>query len=350
MSMTGSLTGSPLPRLNSWTRPTSRSYCLSAGEAPHQRALRGGASHVERQQVGKPELPPVVGGHQRSGGGAGFQRPHRKAPRRLRHDRSPRRRHHVQPPAEAELRESPLEPFDVAVEHRLGVGVHRRRGPALVLAHVPEDLGRAGDVQVGELGAHELARRGLVYRIGVGVQEADGERLDAGGFDEVAHGRPGALGVQGLDHLSVVTYPLRNLPAQAPRNERIGPCEPEVEQVVALLEAHVEDVAEPRGDQHAGLRTPTFDDRVGDQGGAVGDGLDFRHGHVLAPEEGGGAFDHRNGWVGRRGEALRHRDLAAALVEQREVGERPADVDAEPKGQGPGLRELNRVARRVALP
>ena len=174
-------------------------------------------------------------------------------------------------PAEAEVREPALEPFDVAGEHRLGVGVHRRRGPALVLAHVPEDLGRARHVQIRELRAHEFAGRVLVHGIGIGVQEADGERLDAGRFDEVADRRAGAFEVQGRDHLSVVTDPLRDLAAQVPRNERIGPCEPKVEQVVALLEAHVEDVAEPRGHQHAGLRAAPFDDRVGDEGRAVRD-------------------------------------------------------------------------------
>ena len=87
---------------------------------------------------------------------------------------------------------------------------------------------------------------------------------DAGHFDEVADRHPGALEAQGRDDLSVVTHPLRDLPAQAPWYERIGPCEPKVEQVVALLEAHVEDVAEPRGHQHAGLRAAPFDDRVGD--------------------------------------------------------------------------------------
>ena len=317
---------------------------MSAVKFAHQCALRGGAAHVERQQVGKPELAPVMGRHEGSGGRAGFQRPNRKAPRRLRHDRGPGRRHHQQPPAEAEVGEPPLEPFDVASEHRLGVGVHRRRGPALVLAHVPEDLGRTGYVQVRELRLHEFARRVLVHGIGIRVQEADGERLDAGRFDEVAHRRPGALEVQGRDHLSVVTHPLRDLPAQAPWCERVGPREPKVEQVVSLLEAHVEDVAEPLGHQHAGLRPAPFDDRVGDQRRAVRDRLDLGHGHVFAPQEGGGAFNHRNRGVGRRGEALEHRDLAAALVEQCEVGERPAYVDAEPPGQGLDLQKSSRVA------
>ena len=199
-------------------------------------------------------------------------------------------------------------------------------------------------MQVRELRAHELARRVLVDGIGIGVQEADGERLDAGRFDEVADRRPGALEVQGRDHLSVVTHPLADLPAQAPWCERVGPREPKIEQVVALLEAHVEDVAEPRGHQHAGLRPAPFDDRVGDEGRAVGDGFDLGHGHVFAPQKGGGAFNHRNRGVGRRGEALQHRDLAAAFVEQCEVGKRPADVDAESPGQGLGSQKLNRVA------
>ena len=192
-------------------------------------------------------------------------------------------------------------------------------------------------MQVRELGLHQLARRLLVGGIGIGVQEADGERFDAGRFDEVADGLPGAFEVQGLDDSSVVTHAFADLSAQATRNERLGPGDSQVEQVVALLESHVEDVAKPRGHQHACRRSAPFDDRVGDQRRAVGDGLHLGNRHALALQQGGGAVDDRDGRVSRRGEALQHRDLAAVFVEQREVGERPANVDAEPKGQGPGL-------------
>ena len=43
---------------------------------------------------------------------------------------------------------------------------------------------------------------------------------------------------------------------------------PQVEEVVALFEADIEEVGEPRGDEHAGARAAAFDDGVGDEGGA----------------------------------------------------------------------------------
>ena len=110
------------------------------------------------------------------------------------------------------------------------------------------------------------------------MQEADRERIDAEHFAEFANRRPGALEVKGRDHLSVVTHPLRDLAPQAPRNELVRPHESKTEKVVALLEAHVEDVAEPRSHQHAGFRATPFDACVGEEGRAVCNRLDLGHG------------------------------------------------------------------------
>ena len=318
---------------------------LEGREPPDEGPLGGGAAHVEREKVREPEAAPVAGGHEGAGRRAGLQGPDREAPRRLRDDRSPGRGHDVQPAREPERREPALEPLDVAVEHRLGVGVHRRGGPALVLAHVREDVGGAGDVQAGELAADEGFRGLLVRGVGVGVEEADRERLDAGRVDQVPHRLAHAVRVQRLDHRAVGRDPLAHLPAAAARDERIGPPEPEVEQVVALLEAHVEDVAEPRGHEHPGRRPAPLDDRVGDEGGSVGDRVDLGHRDVLAGEEGGRALDHRGRGVFRGGEPLVDRDPAAALVEQGEVGERASDVHAEPTGHGQGLLSVGRTGR-----
>ena len=51
------------PALELVDPPDLEVVLLERGEAAHQRPLRGGAAHVERQQVGKPELAPVMGGH-----------------------------------------------------------------------------------------------------------------------------------------------------------------------------------------------------------------------------------------------------------------------------------------------
>ena len=104
--------------------------------------------------------------------------------------------------------------------------------------------------------------------------------------DETAHRLVHAASVEGLDHAAVMRDPFADFPAKPPRNQGIGPPQPEIEEVVTLLESHVEDVAEPRGHQHPRLRPPPLDDRVGDEGGAVGDRLDLRHRDVLAVEEG----------------------------------------------------------------
>ena len=137
-------------------------------------------------------------------------------------------------------------------------------------------------------------------RIRVGVEEADGEGLDAGSFDEVADRPAYPVEVQRLGHRPVGGHPLADLPPLPPGDERIGPRQPEIEEVVALLEADVEKVAEPRGHQHPRPRSPALDDRVGDEGGAVGDGVDVAHRDAFAPEEGGYAFEHRRRGVDGR--------------------------------------------------
>ena len=278
----------------------------------------------------------MASGHEGSGRGAGLEGPNRETPCRLGDDRSPGRGHEKEPAGEPERREPVLEPFDVTVEHRLGVGVHRRGGPALVLAHVREDVGGARDVQPGKLATDERPGRLLVSGVGVGVEEADGERLDGGRVDQIAHRLAYLPEIQRLDHRAVGRDAFTDLPAAAARDERIGPSQPEVEQVVALLEAHVEEVPEPFGHQHPRRRPAPLDDRVGDEGGAVGDRVDLGHRDVLAGEQGGRALDHRDRGVGWRGEPLVDRDPAATLVEQGEVGKRSSDVHAEPVGHGQG--------------
>jgi hypothetical protein len=116
----------------------------------------------------------------------------------------------------------------------------------------------------------------------------------------------------------------------APRHQRIREAEKQVVDVVALLGAHFERVAEaPRGEQ-AEARAAPLDDRIGHQCGAVDD---LRH--LGEPDAGLGSerrkpLERRNRRVPRRGQALVERNAAVTAVIEDEIREGAADIEADP--------------------
>src|SRR5204863_3415601 len=125
------------------------------------------------------EAAAMVSAHQYPGSRPRLERTYRKAPRRIGRERATAGGHDVEPAAEAARREALLEAFEVAVEHRLGERIDRRRRPALELAHVREHVGRGGDEQLRRRVAQDLRCASLVRRIGIGMEEADGDGGDA---------------------------------------------------------------------------------------------------------------------------------------------------------------------------
>ncbi len=139
----------------------------------------------------------------------------------------------------------------------------------------------------------------------------------------------------------------------AARHERVGELQEQVVDVVALLGAHLEDVAEAaRGDQ-AEARAAALDQGVGDQGGAVHDVADVGEGQVCAAcSSSVEALQRADRRVVRRGQALVQADVVALRVEQDEVGEGAADVETDAIAGGGGhsgvlaLRRLDCALRR----
>ena len=89
------------------------------------------------------------------------------------------RLHHEQLRLHARLGEPALDPLQVALDDRPDDRVdHGRRGPQ-VLAELRRHLGRERDRDPGQLLGEDLADALLVLRVDVGVEQADGDRLDA---------------------------------------------------------------------------------------------------------------------------------------------------------------------------
>ena len=96
-----------------------------------------------------------------------------------------------------------------------------------------------------------------------------------------------------------------------------------------LRAREMEHLLEVLGDQQPHLCAFLLEHDVGRHGRPVQDRPDLARAHVGARQQGGGSVDDSDGLIlgGRR--CLQELDLAASLVEEQEVGERPAYVDTE---------------------
>ena len=184
-------------------------------------------------------------------------------------------------------------------------------------------------MEPGEALRQHLARLRLVGGRPVRVDERDDEGLSALPLDEarrlteellaVERGVDGAVAQDALGHLTHAVA--RDEGERARRREvhRAGEPEP----------LDLEQVTEARGDQEPQRGAVALDDGVdGDRRAMdqVVDGLE-----VEAPlgHEGAEAVEHAAAGIVGHGRGLETRELARHLVQETEVGERAADVDAE---------------------
>ena len=203
--------------------------------------------------------------------------------------------------------------------HRVSVD-HRGRG-AWVLAHLGRDRRgeRHGQARGGL--AEDLAHARLVGGEARRVQEADGDGLHAF-LDEPARDRAHLGLVERRDDTPVHRHPLGHVEAEVARDQRLGIADAEVVEVVAGLGADTQQVAEAAGDARA------LQHRVGDDGRRPEDPQRLAA-HAARPREHFiDPLQHRQRRIGGRAEHLV--DVhAAGVVQQREVGEGSAGVEAE---------------------
>ena len=85
--------------------------------------------------------------------------------------------HDQQRPLQALVAQASLQVVQVGADRGSDVGAYDRRRKALELPQGRHDLVRADDVGVWTAPVHDLAGEPFVLRLGVGVQEADRDRL-----------------------------------------------------------------------------------------------------------------------------------------------------------------------------
>ena len=295
-----------------------------------------GAAHVEADHVGHVRHRPKERGGEPAAGGAGFEQADREGARRLGRDQAAGGVHEPQRAAEPELPQLALQAPDVAVHQRLDEGVRAGGGKALILPQLGNHVRRQADGHVGQCGADGGPRGALVGGIPVRMQEAHGDGVHAVGGEAARLGGD-RVEVERDEGVAVAVHALGHLQPAAARHQRLGILQEQVVDVVALLGAHLQDVAEALGGDEAEAGAAPLDQRVGHQRRAVDDLA-----HVGQRQAGIGhdlrqALQRADRGVVRSGEAFVQPDAAINGVEQDEVGEGAADVEADAEAGHAGM-------------
>ena len=178
------------------------------------------------------------------------------------------RLHHHQPASDAGAPDLGDHGAHVMPDRRADVGVDDRGGGALVFELLGQHVHRERDEGAGKHLAQQLAGALLVGGVGIGVQVADCDRLDAGAPDALRRGAHGRL-VEGAEHLAARSGPLADLESKLARHERRRAL---VERLVEVRHPHPPEfqyVAEPPGGEQCGGGALSFQDRVGRNRAAV---------------------------------------------------------------------------------
>ena len=289
-----------------------------------QRRLGRRTTHVEGDDVGEAERATYFGRCDYAADGARFHHRCRAVARRLGRHRAAVRLHDRDVAPVANPFEPGLQVLQIAAHPRADIGVHHRRRDAFVLPVGPQDLVRQRDEAIRQQAAQDPADFDLMARVGVGVQQADRDRLDP-----LLGERPGAgfhLGpVQRREHVPAGLHALVDLEGQAARDQRAGPVEKEVVGFRPIAAADDVNIARPARHQQRGLRPGPLDERVDRDRRAV----DQQSNRVDIEPALADAIDDAPGEIVRRGQAFRVEVPAARRVEPDQVGERTADIDCQ---------------------
>ena len=325
--------------------------------------LRGGAAHVEGDEVRASELvaEPLRGDDSGRGPGLDGGGGHPEGSGDV--EDSAVRPHDMER-REIELPEGRFQAFEVGGEHGSDVGAHGGRAGAFELADLGEDFARKEDREAGQGGAEPLPDALFVHVVEEGEHEAHGDRLHAVEATERADERIDLGVVEGGDDCSLRVDPLRHLEPLPAGDEHRGGVLEEIVEVRAGGAPDLEKIAEPAGRDQGDVRALGLEEGVGDDGGGVGEEGDRVGRDAVLVHRGAGALDDRRPEIARRRRHLGDPRPSACLVEHRDVRERPPDVDpdppshplvppsnlAPPRSCRPGLRRRRCFRGRIVLP
>lgn len=272
-------------------------------------------------------LPRDARREDRTAGGTGFDETHGKARRGLGAGDAATRRHQQHRAAEAGAGQFVLESAEIAAHQRLQISVGAGSRKPLVFAHLRRDVGRQRHSNVRQRPRDQLGCPALVLRICEAMQKADGNRLDLLLLERLE--RPGDTRlVERHEHVALCIDALGDRQTQAPRHQRRRQVDVDIVLFEAVLVTDLDDVPKAFGCQKRGLRTLALDQRVGGERGAVDDHPHVRRRGVRLAHHIAQGGEHALFGRPGRGQHLGGEALGPAL--ERHIGERAADVDAEP--------------------
>ena len=288
--------------------------------------LGGGATHVQGHQVGHLEATSQVEGPHHAGCGAGLDAVDRALHGDAGGGEAAVGLHDGQGHGDSHL----LQPLDqqakVTLHHRADVAVDDGGAGALVLLHLRQQVGGQRQDQIRRTLAHRLGHGLLVVGVGVGMQQAHGDRLDT-----AVHNRlRGALdrgGVEGAQHLAAEVEALADFQAVLSFHQRRRLLVVQIVEARRAVAPELEDIAKTLCGYQGHVSALFLDDGIGGNGEPVADlgdigGID---GQLLDARA--NTVEHRTAVVvGRAGHlAGKH---APVVAEEYDVGESAADVYA----------------------
>ncbi len=223
--------------------------------------------------------------------------------------------------------EAAAERAQVAGDDRHDIGVDDGRRGAFVFLDLRQHLEGDARFEIGRLACHDLLDHQLVARIGEGIEQADGDRLDLLG----EQGVDGPFGVARLERpldAAARIDPLVDDLAEIALDQRRGLLPGEVVELGHAERADLQHVAKALGRYQPDAGALVFEDGVGGHRRAVADLLDHVAGEAGLLEQLAQPLDDRLGIVADAGGDLLGVDGAVG-AQQDDVGEGAADIDAD---------------------
>ncbi len=228
---------------------------------------------------------------------------------------------------------------EIAFHVRLDESVDQRRHRALVLAVFRQDGGGQRQRRLRVLLRDDLGGTPLMGGVGIGVDQRNADGADAALAEEPRRGAHARF-VQWTQLFALVVEPAADLAHEAQRHDPFR-LHPEIRVAVALghrLPRDLENVAEARGDDQPERGDLTLQQRVGGDGGAVGEAGDVRSGGAGLLQDRRYAAHKSHCGIRRRARDLGDPHRTRTGVDGNDVGEGPAGVDADPKARSSCLR------------
>jgi hypothetical protein len=238
-----------------------------------------------------------------------------------------------------------LQPFEIAGQQRPDIGTHGGCARALEFADLGEDLRGQIDTDPRKLLPQALTDAALVSIVEKREQKRYRDGLQAGLADRGDHGVDIALFERGHD-LPLRVDPLSDLEAPAARHQYRRRLLKQIVEVGARRAAQLQHVAKAAGRNEPRPRPFLLEQRIGDDGRRVRQERNLGGIDRIAFKPLAQPVDHPLRNVPRSARDFDDADAAGFFLDQRDIGECPADIHSDP----PHHLRTPHLSDRIMLP